>query len=124
MENLITKEDCAIATGRDPKIQPIVNHLPEKDAKKAIADYWLPIVIEAINKSVPPDWADSGEEKLFPWFDVVKDETKPSGFGLSFLDFGHASANATVGSRLSFRTVKGLKYAVKQFPELYEEVYL
>jgi hypothetical protein len=124
MKNLKTKEDCAVATGRDPKIQPIVSHLLEKDAKKAIADYWLPIVIEAINKSIPPDWANDEEEKLSPWFDVIEDKSKPSGFGLSCDVCGDASTFTTVGSRLTFRTEEGLIYAVNQFPDLYEEVYL
>ena len=124
MENLKTKEDCAIATGRDPKIQPIVDHLLEKDAKKAIADYWLPIVIEAINKSIPPDWSNSDETKYSIWFDVIEDKSKPSGFGLSCDGCVNASTDTAVVSRLTFRNTKGLKYAWKQFPELFEEVYL
>lgn len=124
MENLKTIEDCAIATGRDPKIQPEVSHLLEKDRKKAIADYWLPIVIEAINKSVPPDWADRNEPKYFFWFDVIEDKSKPSGFGLSYRDYGHSHTYSAVGSRLTFRSIQGLKYAWKQFPDLIEEVYL
>ena len=124
MENLKTIEDCAIATGRDPKIQPEVSHLLEKDRKKAIADYWLPIVIEAINKSIPPDWADLNEPKYSFWVDVIEDKSKPSGFGLSSNDFDGTHTSTIVGSRLTFRSIPGLKYAWKQFPDLIEEVYL
>ncbi len=124
MENLKTIEDCAIATGRDPKIQPEVSHLLKKDRKKVIADYWLPIVIEAINKSIPPDWANGLEPKYSIWFNVVEDKNKPSGFGLSYLDYVGTDTDTIVGSRLTFRSIPGLKYAWKQFPDLFEEVYL
>lgn len=124
MENLKTFEDCCIATGRDPKALPEVAHLLEKDAKKVIADYKLPIVIEAINKSIVPNWGDWNERKYYPWFDVIVDKTKPSGFGLSCLDYDRTTAFTIVGSRLTFRSIEGVKYAVKQFHDLYEEVYL
>lgn len=124
MESLKTLEDCAIATGRNPKIQPEVAHLLEKDRKKAIADYWLPIVIEAINKSIPADWTNDREPKYSIWFDVVVDKSKPSGFGLSYYGCGGTHSTTSVGSRLTFRSIPGLKYAWKQFPDLFEEVYL
>lgn len=124
MENLKTYEDCCLATGRDPKVLHKVFNLLESIMPKAVSDCKLNIVIEAINKSVPPDWSNPNEWKYYPLFRVVEDKSKPSGFGLSYNVCANTYSDTVVGSRLTFRTVKGLKYAVKQFPELYEEVYL
>ncbi len=124
MKKLKTVEDCFKATGRDPKFLPEVSNLIEKDRKKVIADYKLTVVIEAINKSLPPDWSDSNEWKYYPRFWVEEDKAKPSGFGLSSDGYGHTHTYSLVVSRLTFRSLEGLKYAVKQFLELYEEVYL
>lgn len=124
MENLISIEACFIATGRDPKILPIVDHLPEKDKIKTIADYQYNIVVEAINKSIPPDYGNASEEKWELWPDVVKDPSKPSGFGLSYDVYVLTFANSFAGARHTFRSKKGARFCWDHFQDLIEIVYL
>lgn len=123
-KNLTTVEGCFIATNRDPKILPIVDHLPERDAKKTLADYKWSVVVEAINEGIPANWADASESKYILWPDVVVDKSKPSGFGLSYFDYVVSVTAATVPSRLTFRNRAGAKFAYDHHLELFEEVYL
>ncbi len=124
MEDLKTFEDCCIATGRDPEAIQKIFDLIKMVVPKIVADSKLAIVIEAINKSIEPDWSNWNEWKYFPRFKVVKDKSKPSGFGLSYYDYFNSLTYTLVGSRLTFRSLEGLRYAWKQFPDLYEAVYL
>lgn len=124
MENLITFEACCKITGDDPMALPIVNHLPEKRAIKSIADHKLPIIIEAINNCVPADWANANETKYSIIFRVIKDNTRPSGFRLSYYVCCDSNAYAYVSSRLTFRTLEGLRHAVENFLPEFENAYL
>lgn len=101
---------CAI-TGNDPK-------------KEYSKQDRLEIMIKAINNNIPPNWADSSERKFYPWFDVIKDASKPTGFGLSNFGYDYSCTYTNVGSRLTFRELDGLKYMVENHIGYYEEVYL
>lgn len=124
LKNLISIEACFIATGRDPKNLPIVDHLPEKDRIKTIADYQYNIVVEAINNGIPPDYGNPKESKWELWPDVIKDASKPSGFGLSYYDCGNSSTLTFAGARHTFRSQKQARFCWDHFQDLIEIVYL
>jgi hypothetical protein len=124
MENLTSIEACFISTGNDPKLLPIVDHLPENRRAKAVADYQYDIVVEAINKGIPPDWSNPGEAKWELWPRVVKDASKPSGFGLSYIVFDYSDPGTLAGARHTFRSQKQAKFCWDHFQALIEIVYL
>ncbi|MGE9312848.1 hypothetical protein ACLOAU_14465 [Niabella sp. CJ426] len=62
---------------------PDVSNAPEKHRKALLAHYQLVIIVEAINSGWQPNWADTDEYKYELWPDIIEDESKPSGFGLS-----------------------------------------
>ncbi len=99
------EEACAL-TNRKPEDMPIVAHLPEKDQKHFIADHKLAVIIEGTNKLIDPTWkADFGnwdQPKWYPWPIQEKDDTQPSGFGLSLRGVGITRTNADVGARFAY----------------------
>jgi hypothetical protein len=113
-------EACEL-TGRNPNLLPDVSMLPEKDRERIIAFYMLGVIQEALNEGWSPDWKEWGERKYFPWFDVVEDKSKASGFGLSCNDYGSTRTPTTVSSRLVYKTAEIAEYAGTQFKELYEK---
>ena len=123
MENLTTIEACFKATGRDPKALPIVNHLSEKDAKDCIDDYNTKVVIEAINKGNLHQWGKV-KYNYFLWPDVEVDNSRPSGFRLSFRDHTSAFAFTVAGARLTFRGRDEAKHFFDNFYELAERHFL
>jgi hypothetical protein len=84
-------------------------------------------VREVLNEGKDADWSNSSEAKWYPFPDVVKDESKPSGFGLSDaydFDCANASAGTGVGSRLSFNSREKAKHAFTYFQQSYEKLFL
>ena len=117
-------EDVCKALGIDTNALPDVSALPEKDQQPVIAQYKLTKVAEALNEGWQPDWSNHRQWKYYPWLDVVKDESKPSGFGLSSYVCGYTIASTYVGSRLVFATSDVAKHAFTHFKDLYETYFL
>lgn len=129
MENQIKSfEHACEVLGRSTDL-PQVSMLAEKHQKAVIAHYKLVTIAEAVNfiengnKEWIPDYSD-GTWKYYPWFDVNKDESKPSGFGLSFNVCDYSCTDTVVGSRLCFLTSDLAQYIGETFIELYEELFL
>jgi hypothetical protein len=116
-----TFEDACKAQGVDANVLPDVSMLPAKHQKSIIAHYKLMVVVAAINGSWVADWSNRSQYKYEPWFKVIPDSSKPSGFGLSSRDYDSWSAGTYVGSRLCFETSEQAEYAGTQFKELYED---
>ena len=116
-----TYEDACKAQEVDATALPDVSMLPAKHQKSIIAHYKLIIVVAAFNGCWTPDWSNTRQWKYEPWFRVVPDSSKPSGFGLSSNDYDNWNANSIVGSRLCFETSEQAEYAGTQFKELYED---
>ncbi len=99
-------EEACKLTNRKPEDMPIVAHMPEREAKHHIADHKLAVIIEGTNKLINPIWkADFGDwnqEKWYPWPIQVKDESQPSGFGLSLYDAGDTYARTHAGARFAY----------------------
>ena len=72
-------------------------------------------ITKALNEGWVPDWADSDQQKWFPWFDL-------SSGGFVFYDttYGCSITRAGYASRLCFKSKELAEYAGKQFTELYK----
>lgn len=118
-----TFEDACKALGIEPTV-PNFSATPLKHQKALAAHYKLVIITEAINEGWAPNWSDTDEYKyeLFP--DIIKDDSKPSGFGLAYDDCGDWLTHSAVGSRLCFQSRDKAKYTFETFKELYEDYLL
>lgn len=123
MEQIKTFEDACKALGYDASI-PTFNNAPEKHRKALLAHYKLIIIAEAINNGWQPDWGNDDERKWELWPDVIKDDSKPSGFGLSYDDCADWDADTRVGSRLCFKSREAAKYCFETFRPLWEDYFL
>jgi hypothetical protein len=111
-------------------IQTVVaglSNFPEQFRKSIECNYKLMVIAEATNKTAgddnmpwTPDWNNSDEWKYYPWFEVIQDHSKPSGFRLSYHGYDCGGTRTLVGSRLCFRDAETAEYIGKQFIDLYE----
>jgi hypothetical protein len=106
--------------GLDAKNLPIVDNLPEKDRQSIIAYYKLAIITRALNEGWEPDWENWSEYKYWSWF-YTADYGANAGFACAYADLVPSGADATVGSRLCFKTRSLATYASEQFRDLYFE---
>ena len=124
MSEIKTFEQACMALGVDANALPDFSMIPERHWKALMAHYKLVIIVEAVNQGWKPDWSNHNEPKYELWPDVIPDETKPSGFGLSYGDTDCWFTNAIVGSRLCFKSRELAKHTFETFKELYEDYML
>lgn len=86
-----------------------------------IAYMKLKVIIKALNEGWTPDWNDDDQAKWYPWFELQKTNSNPSGFRLGSVAYG--CTNSFVGSRLCFRSRELAEYAAKQFEDLYKQFF-
>lgn len=86
------------------------------------AYYSLKVIAKALNEGWEPDWTDEEQEKWYPWFEVTG--TNPAGLAFSSTFHPVSYSNATIGSRLCFKTEALAQYAGAQFVNLYEKYLL
>lgn len=116
-------EDACKALNVVPSV-PNFEGSPVKHQKALLAHFQLIIIAEAINEGWQPNWADPNEYKYQLWPDIETDESKPSGFGLSFNGYVHWHTATDVGSRLCFKDRDRAKYCFDTFLELWEDYFL
>lgn len=98
---------------------PTLPGLPEEKQKYLQAQLDLPVFIEAINKESNggekwyPDYTDSSQVKIEPWFWIKKSDTHPSGFVFSDTLCGSRNTLAGGGARFAFHSVKAWQKAMK-----------
>lgn len=80
-------------------------------------------IAEAWNKEdgFVPDFSDLNQGKWFPWFKYDKDA---AGFVFASTAYTPTHAEATIGSRLCFKTSARAAQFGKQFVDLYNKVFL
>lgn len=116
--NIKTFEDACKKLKLDPiTVLPNTENLP--NGKAILAAAKLFIIAQALNGSWKPNW-DNMDRKWFPWFDLEKTESNPSGF--RFYDAYCVYDYSTVGSRLCFQTSELAEWAGKQFTDLYKDL--
>ncbi len=123
MKPIKTFEEACVALGYDASI-PTFDNAPEKHRKALSSHYKLVIIVEAVNDGWQPDWSNTDEYKYELWPDIVKDETKPSGFGLACDGYDLWHTITGVGSRLCFKSREAAKHTFETFKELYEDYLL
>lgn len=123
MKAVKTFEEACKQLGYDASL-PSFDNAPEKHRKAFLAHYQLIIIAEAVNDGWQPDWSNTDEYKyeLFP--DIEEDSSKPSGFGLSFHDFGYWRSCTIVGSRLCFKSREAAQHCFETFKNLWEDYFL
>ena len=124
MKKIESFEQACEALGYDKTI-PNFDQAPERHRKALSAHYQLVIITEAINDDKDfPNWLDTDQRKweLFP--DIVKDESKSSGLGLSYHDFAYWFSYTSVGSRLCFKSREAAKHCFDTFQNLWEDYFL
>lgn len=128
LDKLKTWKSICKAKGIDPiKSLPFQNRSTEEgvnDTEEGVnAFFKLSTIREVLNNGEDADWS-SGEAKWFPWPNVVADKKKPSGFGLSYYDYGRTHSFTSVGSRLSFNRREKARHAFTYFQPVYEKFML
>ena len=118
-----TFDDACKALEYDASI-PQLGNAPAKHKKALEAHYKLVIITEAINEGWQPDWADHNQPKYELWPDIIEDDNKPSGFGLSSYVCGYWYSHTTVGSRLCFQSREKARHCFETFKQLWEDYFL
>jgi hypothetical protein len=123
MKAVKTFDEAYLALGYDASI-PAFENAREKHRKALLAHYKLIIIVEAINDGWTPDWSNTDEYKYGLFHDIVKDETKPSGFGLAYDVCVSWATYTAVGSRLCFQSRDAAKHCFDTFKDLWEDYFL
>lgn len=124
MEQSITSRvsgfaDILIISGKDPKefdLRP--GELPHQLASRKIE-----LVAEVYNEGTVLNAGDTDQWKYYPWHRIVKDASKPSGFGLSYYDYcDRWISGSSVGVRHCFKSEELAIDAGKKFIAEYEDM--
>ena len=101
----------------------LIKELNPKHIEALVALNRLFTIAEAWNKAdgFVPDFSDTEQDKWFPWFEYDDDV---AGFVYAYALNSPASARATVGSRLCFKTNERAEQFGKQFEGFYNKVFL
>ena len=78
------------------------------------------LIAKAFNGDEKPKMADTDQYKYMPWFEIIPDESKPSGFGLSYVGYGCVDSDSFLGARPYFLGGEDARYAGKQFISEFE----
>ncbi len=92
-------QDVLDVSGIDPKT--MLPRPGETDDELAYREWKL--IAKVYNEGVELDASDTGQTKWFVWGNIVKDKTKPSGFGLSSDAYVTWLTLSIVGVRLCFK---------------------
>jgi hypothetical protein len=87
-----------------------------------LAQRQVKLIASVYNQGTVLDPLNTSQYKYFPWFRIVKDANKPSGFGLSYFFFGCWGSDSTVGVRLCFKSSADAEDAGKKFISIYENL--
>mgnify|MGYP000856612924 CR=1 FL=1 len=101
---------------------PGVSRLPERFRARAIADYKLCVITEAVNKQMcngwEPDYTDASQWKYTPYFVVEKDKKSPAGVGFSHSTCDRWVTGSLVGSRLCLGSSDAVHFVNKHFKKI------
>ena len=123
-KKITTWEQFCKASKTNPKL-PDFSTFPEEDRAHMAADYQLARIIKFFNEGVIPDYTPGNNQKKYePYFYVVKDSSKPSGFALSFHGCVDVYVFSFVGSRLLALDVESLEHITEHFIGEFENLML
>lgn len=117
-----TYADACAVLGIEPMNETVLAKLGF--TKDEIAYRKLKTIAEALNEGWRPDWANSNENKYWPWF-VYNTASAGFSYGDTVNSASSASiSSASVGSRLCYKTRELAAYAGRQFEGLYNDFLL
>lgn len=104
-------------------VTKLIGDINPKHIKALIALNELFTIAEAWNKEdeFVPDFSDLGQYKWFPWFRYDKDAAR---FVCVTTNRTPATASASFGSRLCFKTSERAAQFGRQFVDLYNKIFL
>lgn len=114
-----TYADACAVLGIEPMNETVLAKLGF--TKDEIAYRKLKTIAEALNEGWRPDWANSNENKYWPWFVY---NTANAGFSCANTNYTASDTHANVGSRLCYKTRELAAYAGRQFEGLYNDFLL
>lgn len=104
-------------------VSRLVRDLNPAHVQALIALNELFTITQAWNKEdeFEPDFSNPKQYKYYPWFVYEKDA---AGFVFAYTSSAAAYANASVGSRLCFKTANRARQFGEQFTDLFNKVFL
>ena len=105
------------------QLSQLIRNVNPRHLKALIALNKLFTIAEKWNKEdgFVPDFSNKGQWKYFPWF---KYEGESAGFVCAATSYAASWANATIGSRLCFKSESRAEEFGKKYVDLYNEVFL
>ena len=92
------------------------------DTDDEIAYKQIKLIAEVYNNGRTLDAGNTNQWKYYPWHEVVKDASKPSGFGLAYYGYGVWFSYSNVSVRLCFVDKDDAIDAGKKFIDIYEKL--
>jgi hypothetical protein len=125
-ESMTTYEKVCKDQGKDPKKLPDYPESSPAEVKYHLSGFRLARVLVSINKDEKgKEWKPKPTDlKRILVFYIVKDDSKPSGFGLSLVGVAGDYSNTGVAARLTFRDVPRAEFAFKHYQEDFENLIL
>ncbi len=117
-------QDAFKAKELDSKVLPDVSMLPVQYRKSVVAQYILNVVIDVANDGWIANYTDRSQPKYELWLEVIADDKRPSGFGLSLHHVDNWNTGTCVGVRFAFKDRETAKEVFKNNKELFEDLYL
>lgn len=123
MDFTVAKKVVSLNALRLEDVTRLVQALNPSHIEALIALNELFTIAQAWNKEdgFVPDFSDWKQEKWFPWFKYDKDA---AGFVYASTSHAPSFANASIGSRLCFKSSARAAQYGKQFADLYNKVFL
>jgi hypothetical protein len=87
-----------------------------------LAQRKIKLIASVYNEGTVLDPSNTSQYKYYPWFYIVKDANKPSGFGLSSDGYVSWHSHSGVGVRLCFKSELLAIDAGKKFISIYEDL--
>lgn len=110
-------EDACAILGIDPHTSmPDTSDCPKEDRKAYVAFHKLVVITRALNEGWRPDWSNTNQPKWFNWWWTKVMRASP----VRSL-YAPSSSDASIGSRLCFKSEALADYAAETFKELYED---
>ena len=110
-------EDACAILGIDPHTSmPDTSDCPKEDRKAYVAFHKLVVITRALNEGWRPDWSNTNQPKWFNWWWTKVMRASPVRS-----TYAPSSTDASIGSRLCFKSEALADYAAETFKELYED---
>jgi hypothetical protein len=107
-------EDACEHLGLDPEDLPDVDYCQDEDRKSIVAYHKLVVITRALNEGWRPNWKNRDEYKYYGYLYV-------DSAGFVDADTHYTASDASIGSRLCFKSRELALYAINQFKSIYEE---